>query len=75
MYFATNICYIHVYGDPSNFPLLAIVVVPKAGDRRWCQAQRRSVVFSFLSCRCLCDLYYELYDMNETRITMQKEHF
>ena len=49
------------------------MVVPEAGDGRWCQAQRCSAIFSVLSCRSLRDLYFVLYDMNETRITMQKK--
>ena len=32
-----------------------------------------SAIFSVLSCRFLRDLYFVLYDMNETRITMQKK--
>ena len=48
-------------------------MVPEAGDGRWCQAQRCSAIFSVLSCRSLRDLYFNLYDMNETRITMQKK--
>ena len=49
------------------------MVVPEAGDGCWCQAQRCSAIFSVLSCRSLRDLYFVLYDMNETRITMQKK--
>ena len=30
--------------------------------------------FSVLSCRSLRDLYFNLYDMNETRITMKKRY-
>ena len=47
-------------------------MVPEAGDGRLCQARRCSAIFSVLSCRSLRDLYFNLYDMNETRITMQK---
>ena len=50
-------------------------MVPEAGDGRWCQAQRCSSIFSVLSCRSLRDLYFNLYDMNETRITMQKKRW
>ena len=49
------------------------MVVPEAVDERWCQAQKCSTIFSVLSCRSLRDLYFVLYDMNETRITMQKK--
>ena len=47
-------------------------MVPEAGDGRWCQVQRCSVIFSVLSCQSLRDLYFVLYDMNETRIIMKK---
>ena len=50
-------------------------MVPEAGDGRWCQAQRCSASFSVLSCRSLRDLYFNLYDMNDTRITMQKKEY
>ena len=60
-------------GDPSYSPLVAAMVVLEACDGRWCQAQRCSAIFSVLSCRSLRDLYFNLYDMNETRITMQKK--
>ena len=55
------------------FSSVTAAVVPEAGDGRWCQAQRCSAIFSVLSCRFLRDLYFVLYDMNETRITMQKK--
>ena len=48
-------------------------MVSEAGDGRYCQAQRCSAIFSVLSCRFLRDLYFVLYDMNETRITTQKK--
>ena len=40
---------------------------------RWCLAQRCFAIFSVLSCRSFRGLYFHLYDMNETRITMQKK--
>lgn len=49
------------------------MVVPEGGDECWCQTQRCSSIFSVLSCRSLCDLYFDLYDMNETHITKQKK--
>ena len=54
------------------FSSVAAAVVPEAGDGCWCQAQRCSAIFSVLSCRSLRDLYFVIYDMNDTRITMQK---
>ena len=60
-------------GDPSFFPSVAAVVVPEAGDGRWCQAQTGSIIiFLVLSCRSLRDLYFDLYNMNGIHITMKK---
>ena len=63
-----------IEGDLSfSFPLVAAVVVPEAGDGRWCQARRCFAIFSVLSCQSLCDLYFDLYDMNETCIIKREK--
>jgi hypothetical protein len=49
------------------------MVVPETGDEHWCQVQRCYAIFPVLSYQSLRDLYFNLYDTNETRITMQKK--